>query len=135
MATFRLGKLQLRIMQALWEQGPGTVADVQERLAVEESGGEDSGLAYTTVATMLRKMEDRGLVEHEAEGRKFIYRAAVAERDVTRSMTHDILDRLFEGSLSDMVSHLLTSREVSPRELAKLEKMIAERRRRKKKSL
>ncbi len=121
--TYRLGDLQLRIMQALWEQQPATVADVQEAL------GPASGLAYTTIATMLRKMEERGLVTHESRGRKFLYRAAVSEREVTRSMTHDLLDRLFEGSLASMVDHLLTSREVSRDELQRLEKLIARRRR------
>src|SRR3972149_7073229 len=55
--TYRLGDLQLRIMRVLWNLGPASVAQVQERL----DGGR---LAYTTVATMLRKMEDRGLVAH-----------------------------------------------------------------------
>lgn len=133
MPAIRLGNLQLRILQALWDGGGGTVADVQMRLAEEGADDEPagSGLAYTTVATMLRKMEDRGLVRHEAQGRKFVYHAVAKQRDVTRSMTHDILDRLFEGSLADMVSHLLTSREVSRHELARLEQLIAERKQKK----
>jgi predicted transcriptional regulator len=98
------------------------VADVQADLADE---GE---LAYTTVATMLRKMEERGLVRHESEGRSFLYRAAAAEGDVTRSLADDLIDRVFEGSLADMVSHLLTTREVSPSELIRLEQLIAARR-------
>ncbi len=75
---------------------------------------------------MLRKMEDRGLVTHDAEGRKFIYRAAVGADEVTRSMAGDLLDRLFEGSLADMVHHMLTEREVSQEELSRLEQLVAE---------
>lgn len=119
---YRLGRLQLRIMKILWERGQSRVADVQAALADE---GE---LAYTTVATMLRKMEERGLVRHESEGRSFLYRAAAAEGDVTRSLADDLIDRVFEGSLADMVSHLLTTREVSPSELKRLEQLIAARR-------
>jgi BlaI family penicillinase repressor len=130
MPEFRLGDLQLRIMQVLWEHGSShasgcTVADVHE--ALNQHAPSDRRLAYTTVATMLRKMEDRGLLTHEAEGRKFVYRAAVAAEAVTRSMASDLLDRLFEGSLTDMVHHMLSEHEVSQEELSRLEHLIAER--------
>ncbi len=118
--TYRLGDLQLRIMRVLWNLGPASVAQVQDRL-------EGDPLAYTTVATMLRKMEDRGLVQHRELRRRFIYETAVTAEDVTRSMADDLVDRLFEGSLADAVSHLLQTREVSPHELARLEQLIQER--------
>ena len=117
----RLGDLQLRIMQVLWARQEATVADMHE------SVGREAGLAYTTVATMLRKMEARGLVAHRAEGRSFIYSATVAAADVSRSMANHWVDRLFAGSLLDAVNHLLTTREVSREELRQLEKLIAER--------
>ena len=123
--NYRLGDLQLRIMRVLWRFGPLGVADVREKL-----DGDD--LAYTTVATMLRKMEDRGLVGHETQDRKFIYAAAVDEQDVTRSMADDLVDRLFEGSLAQTVSHLLQTREVEPDELAELEAIIRKRKKRQK---
>jgi len=118
----RLGDLQLRIMQVLWPRGEATVAQVLENLAGHAE------LAYTTVATMLRKMEGRGLVAHRVEGRSFLYRAKVAEEAVSRGMADHLVDRLFEGSLPDVVNHLLTTREVSREELRQLEKMIAQRR-------
>ena len=120
---YRLGDLQLRILQVLWEKDEATVTDVHQALAAER------GLAYTTVATMLRKMEARSLVSHKAEGRTFVYQAKVEEDEVSRGMADHLLERLFEGSLSDMVSHLLQSREVSREELSKLEQLIAERKR------
>src|SRR4051812_9018054 len=113
--SYRLGNLQLRIMKVLWECGAASVAEVHAAL------GTDAGLAYTTVATMLRKMEGRGLVQHAVEGRRFIYRSAVAPEAVSRSMADDMLERLFEGSLADMLSHLLAHREVSRDELLRLE--------------
>jgi BlaI family penicillinase repressor len=118
--SYRLGDLQLRIMKVLWDFGPATVAKVQREL-----GGDR--LAYTTVATMLRKMEDRGLVRHRASGRRFIYQPAVSAEDVTRSMAHDLVDRVFEGRLADAVSHLLETGDVSRQELAQLERLIRER--------
>ncbi len=115
--TYRLGQLQLRIMQILWSSKEATVAEVQQRL-------EGEPLAYTTVATMLRKMEDRQLIAHREEGRRFIYEPAVSAEEVTRSMADDLVDRLFSGSLADAVSHLLDSREVSHSELAQLQALI-----------
>ena len=120
--THRLGDLQLRIMKALWERREATVAEVLD--ALDDS---DASLAYTTIATMLRKMEARGLVAHRAEGRSFVYRARVAAEDVSRSMANHLVDRLFEGSLLEAVHHLLSAREVSRDELRQLEKLIAER--------
>lgn len=116
----RLGDLQLRIMRVLWDSGAATVSEVQQRLGRQP-------LAYTTVATMLRKLEERGLVDHLEEGRKFLYRATVSMHEVTRSMAGDLVDRLFDGSLADAVSHLLESREISREELDRLEQMIQER--------
>lgn len=117
----RLGDLQLAIMKVLWTRGEATVSEVHKELA------NDRDLAYTTMATMLRKMEVRRLVAHRAEGRSFVYRAVVEEAVVSRGMADDLLERLFEGSLADMVSHLLSTRELSRAELSKLERLIAER--------
>lgn len=120
-SSYRLGDMQLKIMKVLWERAEASVADVHHVL------GADTEPAYTTVATMLRKMELRGLVRHRSEGRRFLYRAAVPPEAVTRSMADDILERLFEGSLSDLLSHLLETRDVSRAELDALERLIAER--------
>ena len=119
--NYRLGDLQLKIMKVLWDRRTAGVAEVHQAV------GGDARLAYTTVATMLRKMEARGLVQHDAEGRRFIYRAAVRPEAVTRSMAGDVLERLFEGRLADLLSHLLATHEVSREELLELERLIAER--------
>ena len=121
--TYRLGDLQLRIMRVLWSSAPASVAEVRDQLVGDE-------LAYTTVATMLRKMEDRGLLRHCEQGRKFLYEPAVTAEEVTRSMADDLVDRLFEGNLAATVSHLLETREVSPKELTRLEQLIRQRKKR-----
>lgn len=123
-APLRLGDLQLRILEILWARGEAAVADVHAVLKPERD------LAYTTVATMLRKMEARNLVTHREEGRAFLYRAAVAAEAVTRSAGDHFVGRLFEGSLADAVSHLLTTREVSRTELDQIERIIREAKRR-----
>jgi len=120
----RLGDLQLRILEILWGRKGASVAEVHEVLKPERD------LAYTTVATMLRKMEARELVEHREEGRAFLYRAKVEAEEVNRSAGEHFVGRLFEGSLADAVSHLLTTREVSRVELDELEKLIREAKRR-----
>jgi predicted transcriptional regulator len=119
--THRLGDLQLQIMKVLWDRDEANVSQVLELLP---RGG---ALAYTTIATMLRKMEQRGLIGHSVEGRSFIYHAKVTAQEVSRSMANHLVDKLFEGSLTQAVSHLLSTREVSREELAKLERLIAER--------
>ena len=119
--THRLGDLQLKIMKIFWQRGECAVSDVFSEISKERD------LAYTTIATMLRKMEARGLITHRADGRTFIYRAAIDEQSVTSNMSEHLLDRLFEGSLSDLVCHLLQTRDVSRDELVKIEKLIAER--------
>jgi BlaI family penicillinase repressor len=119
---YRLGDLQLKIMKFLWQcADPTTIADVHQAISSE------GDFAYTTIATMLRKMEARGLVHHRLHDRKFLYRAAVKEEDVTRKISAHFVERLFEGSLSDMLAHLLTTREVSRQELDRLEELIAKR--------
>ena len=122
--SHRLGDLQLRILQSLWDRPDSSVAEVHTELKPERD------LAYTTVATMLRKMEVRGLVTHREVGRSFLYRALVAADDVGRSVGKHLVDQLSGGSLTEAVSHLLTSREVSRDELNQLEKLIKEAKRR-----
>jgi BlaI family penicillinase repressor len=119
----KLGDLQLRILQLLWEHGEMAASAVHAALHPER------GLAPTTIATMLGKMEARGLITHREEGRAFIYRAAVEAGDVTRDLGNHFVERLFAGSVAGAVSHLLRTREVSRKELEQLEKLIKEEKR------
>lgn len=114
----RLGDLQLHILEILWRTEEATVAEIHEKL------GAGRKLAYTTVATMLRKMEQRGLVAHREVERAFIYRPLVSADQVSRSVGDHLVQRLFEGSLTGAVSHLLKTREVSRAELDELSKLI-----------
>lgn len=109
-----LGDLQHAIMRVLWERGRATAAEVHAALLRER------GLAPTTIATMLRKMEAKGVVGHRAAGRQFVYEPTVSEAEVRRSMVGQILDRLFEGDPAALVSHLVSEHEIDRGELEKL---------------
>ncbi len=117
----RLAELQLAIMQVLWRQGQSTVGEVREALQP------DRELAYTTVGTMLAKMEAQGFVKHINCGRQNVYQAMIKEEHVSRSMVNDLVKRLFAGDISQMVSQLLGSSEVTPHTLASLKKIIRKR--------
>ena len=118
----RLGDLQVAILRVLWDEGEATVTRVTEAL-------EGKRRAPTTIATMLTKMEKRGMVEHRVDGRQFVYRASVSEQEVTRGMVADLTQKLFEGDVSALVSHLLTEQEIDRDELVRLRAMIVERER------
>jgi len=119
MATHSLTELQLALLQVLWSRREATVQDVLKQL--------DRGLALSTVATLLGRMEKKGLVAHRTEGRQFVYRAAVTEQEMQRHMVADIsslADDLFAGDVAALVSHLLTARDVAPEELARVKALI-----------
>ncbi len=124
--TSSLGELQLAILRVLWGVGEATASDVHAALHAER------GLAPTTIATMLKKMENRGLVSHREEGRRFIYRPAVTEEAVTRSMVADLTDRLFDGKASELMGHLLAEHDIDRAELAELNRLISQAERRRK---
>lgn len=117
-STVQLGELQLAIMQVLWQRGEATAADVHAALA-------ERGLALTTIATMLTKMEHKGVVGHRAEGRRYIYTPRVSQDQVKRSMVGELKERLFRGDVTALVSHLLDEHQVSAAELGRLKALIA----------
>lgn len=120
---YRLGDLQLAIMRVLWERGEAAVAEVHAAIEPER------GLAPTTIATMLTKMEDKGVVDHRAEGRRYIYRPTVSEPEVRREMLAELTERLFLGDVTAVVSTLLADHDVDRHELAALRELIERRRR------
>ena len=114
----QLGDLQLAIMRVLWSRGEATVADVHRALLDER------GLAPTTIATMLVKMEKKGIVDHRSEGRRFVYRPSVSENEVRRGMVGKLTESLFAGDTASLVAHLLTEHETDAEELAELKRWI-----------
>jgi predicted transcriptional regulator len=106
---------ELDILKVLWELGTGSVRDVHDRLSPE------LGLAFNTVQTVLRNMEEKGLVGHRAEGRTFIYFPKHSREQVTSRF----LSKVFGGALDQFVLSMLRAADATPEELRELEKMIA----------
>src|SRR5580704_6850545 len=107
-----LTKLELRIMQAIWKRGGGTVSAVQAEL--------DPPLAYTTVQTMLNILERKGKLKRRLQGRAYVYSARVSERKVLGQGLRDLIDRMFGGSSEELVMSLLKNRHIDARTLAEL---------------
>ncbi len=107
-----LTKLELRIMQAIWKRGGGTVSEVQADL--------DPPLAYTTVQTMLNILERKGKLKRELEGRAYVYTAKVTEAKALGQQLRDLVDRMFGGSSEELVMSLLKTRQINAKKLAEL---------------
>lgn len=110
----QLGDLQLAIMRVLWSAGEASASQVHKALL------DDRGLALTTIKTMLRKMEEKGVVAHREDGRAFIYRPSIAESDVREGMVGYLLNRLFSGDGAALVNHLIDVGEIDAAELDEL---------------
>ncbi len=113
-----LSALQLSLMRALWTTGQATAAEVVQALR------EERGLAHTTVATLLTRLEKRGVVAAEREGRQIVYRPLVTESQVRQSMVSGLLANLFEGRASDLLSHLIKRDEIAPEDLARIRQLL-----------
>jgi len=114
----QLSELQLAILREIWSRGEATVAEVHNALQRER------GLAMTTVATVLSRLEKRGLLKHRRAGRVFVYRALISEDEVRRTTVAEITERLFDGDVGQLVSHLLAEGEVSDGDLAQMKALI-----------
>jgi BlaI family transcriptional regulator, penicillinase repressor len=107
------------IMAVLWDYGPSTVAEVRERLRDD--------LAYNTVLTMLRILEEKGYAGHEAEGRAFRFHALVEREEAAESAVRGLARRLFGGSPSLLLTELVRQRDLPEEELRRLRELIDER--------
>src|SRR4029453_17714719 len=119
----RLTALQLAVMQVLWSRDEASVIDVQRAMTGRR-------LALTTVATLLVRREQRGLVSHRAGGRQYIYRSRVSPADVRETVTRELLRNLFDGDVTAFVSQLLDSRKLTREEVADLQRLVRDKARR-----
>jgi predicted transcriptional regulator len=111
---------ELRLMEVLWERGRGTVAEVVESLAPPP-------LAYSTVLTTLRTLEQKGYLAHDEDGRAYVYRPLVARDDAAKSAVRHLLDRFFDGAPGALAVTLLDGSRLSDDDIAEIEKLLAER--------
>jgi predicted transcriptional regulator len=118
-----LSDLQLSLMRIFWSRSGASAAEVVAALRTTRP------LAHTTVATLLSRLEKRGLLIATRDGRQVTYRAAVTRRDVRRSMVSALLAGLFDGEAHGLVNHLVEQRHIAPDELTEIRAALARDRR------
>jgi BlaI family penicillinase repressor len=123
--TTVLSKFELEIMHVIWDKGKATVQEVKDALSEAHPG------AYSTFITVMRRMEKKGILGHEMheDGRTFVYKPMISREEVSRSMFRDIYHRLFLGSserLQNAMDALFREEEITPEEIRRLRKLIAE---------
>jgi len=107
---------ELDVMSVLWDLGDATVAEVREQLADK--------LAYTTVLTVLRTLEQKGYVEHTGEGRAHRYHPLVQRETAGRSALRRLVDKVFQGSPELLMTHLVSDKNLSDGDLRRLRKLL-----------
>ena len=121
MTATNLGRVQLLIMQVLWGKKRATARDITD--AINES----EPIAHSTVQTLLRGLEEKGAVDHEAEGRTFVFFPLVEEQDFKESATRDLVQRVFGGNAATLMAHLLSDEQVSRQEIDEIRELIKKR--------
>ena len=117
MDELSLGDRELDVMTVLWELGDGTVAEVREKLPAD--------LAYTTVLTILRKLEAKGLVKHKVEGKAHRYIPRVAQKNARRTVLGRLIDKLFDGSPEQLLAHLVDDHNLTPAQVKRMRDQLS----------
>ena len=118
--SLNLTEAELRLMDVIWEKGSATVAEVSDALPKK------LGLAYNTVLTTMRILEDKGYVRHSKskEGRAFIYKPVVSREDASRSAVRHLLGRFFGNSAEALVLNLLGDEDITEGELKRIQELL-----------
>jgi predicted transcriptional regulator len=112
---------ELGILRVLWQRGPSTVREVQEAL------NETRPTGYTTVLKTLQIMTEKGLVRRDEQQRAHVYQAELAQHQTQRQLVGDLLNRVFDGSASNLLMHALaTKKNASPEELSEIREILDE---------
>jgi predicted transcriptional regulator len=111
---------ELRLMKILWEHGPSTVGSVVETLP------DDEPLAYSTVLTTLRILEQKGYLRHEKQGRAYVYHPVVDRGEARRSALRYVMDRFFNNSPELLVLGLLENEDMDRADLERLKNILEE---------
>ena len=120
--SVNLTEAELRLMDIVWDKGSATVGEVAAALPGEP------GLAYNTILTTLRILEQKGYVRHSKprEGRAFVYRAVVGRKQASRNAVRHLVSRFFANSPELLVLNLLDDGDLSERELRNIRSLLAE---------
>jgi len=112
----KLHRLDLEIMKVIWELGQATVSEVLDTI--------NRKLAYTTVATTMKHLEQKGFLTYTVDGRTFVYQPLIQEAEVSQSMLSDLLERFFDNSVERLVNTLLETEHIDSVELDLLQQLI-----------
>ena len=121
--AIKLSDREAEVMEVLWQRGPSTVAEVREALADD--------LAYTTVLTILRTLEAKAYVRHDAEGRTHRYSPLIELEKARRSAARALIEKLFTGSTELLLVHLVTQEKLSESQIERIKGLLENRSRKK----
>lgn len=111
-------ELELEILKVVWQIEPATVRHVRDALASVRD------LAYTTVMTVMSIMADKGYLKRKKDGRSYVYEAVYREHKASRNILQDVVDRVFGGSTTAVMQHLLETSEIDDEELKLIRSLI-----------
>jgi BlaI family transcriptional regulator, penicillinase repressor len=118
MMAERISSAEHEVMEVLWRDSPLTAAEVAERVPA------DRGWSIRTVKTLLSRLLAKGVLSHEEEGRRYLYRPAVERDDYVAQESRRLLDRLFGGRVTPLVAHLAERDVLSERDIAEIEALL-----------
>jgi predicted transcriptional regulator len=111
-------KLELTILRVLWNAGPSSVREIQGILNASKRTG------YTTVLKMLQIMTEKGLVERDETVRPQIYRPRISQEQTQQGLLHDLIQRVYGGSVKSLVMHAVATRKSTAKDLKAIEKLL-----------
>ena len=114
----RIGEAEYAVMEVLWQQAPLTAAEVAERVPA----GRDWSIR--TVKTMLGRLLAKGILAHEEDGRRYLYRPAIARADYVAQESGKLIDRMFGGKVTPLVAHLAERDRLTPADIAEIEALL-----------
>ena len=116
----RIAEGEYAVMEVLWEESPLTAAEVAERVPPER------GWTLATVKTMLSRLLAKGVLSHEEEGRRYLYRPAIRREDYVAEESGRLIDRMFGGRVTPLVAQLAERDRLTPADIEEIEKLLRE---------
>ena len=116
----RIGEAEYAVMEVLWQDAPLTATEVADRVPAER------GWSIRTVKTMLARLLAKGVLSHEEEGRRYLYRPLVEREDYVAGESQRLIDRLFGGKLTPLVAHLADRDQLTAQDIAEIEAILKE---------
>lgn len=116
----RIADAEYAVMEVLWEESPLTAADVAERVPAER------GWSLATVKTLLSRLLAKGVLAHQEDGRRYLYRPAIRREDYVAEESRRLIDRMFGGRVTPLVAHLAERDRLTPADIEEIEKLLRE---------